>query len=287
MSLSTKTLNTRISLRYDTWSAWSNATVADKGANLILKRGEIAFCEVPSGATVDGVENPPHILYKVGDGTKKFSELAWGSAKASDVYTWAKESQTQFESRVSKLISAALNGEEQVTIKGYVTKTDFNEFKTNIDKRFTAIEEDYTRSDDLATAVNTAKDELIGHDDDAATAVTIYGAKNAAAAAAQQVTDISTRINQINVAINELPNTYATNEALNAAETTLKGQINAKVAQQDYDAKVSALEQADKDLADKAENLTTELSKLTTTVSTLQALDQLIIDCGSSTTNIF
>lgn len=270
-----KTLNTRILLKYDTWTNWSNDTVANQGANLVLKKGEVAFCEVPSGASVDGVQNPPHILYKVGDGTKKFSELAWGSAKASDVHTWAKESQAQFENRVSGLISAALNGEGQATIKGYVTESDFNEFKTTIENRVKdvedrvkAIEDDYTDSAKLAKAVSDAKAELIGHDYDAATADTIYGAKKAAAAADKKASDNATEINTIKTTISQLDNTYATDEALRLAKEDLQGKIDLKVAQSDYNTKVAALEKADTDLAARVTPLETDVNALKTASAT-------------------
>lgn len=277
MSLSTKTLNTRISLKYDTWSAWSNDTVAGKGANLVLKRGEVAFCEVPSGATVDGVQNPPHILYKVGDGTKKFSELAWGSAKASDVHAWAKEDVTAFNARVSALISAALTG-NGVTITGYVTESDFNAFKTTIENRVKAVEDRVTDVEERLEAVEStcgeidnmideAKSELIGESTDT-TQNTILAAKNAAAAADAKAQQNKTDIASINTQIANLGNTYATDAELKSTKETLEGQINAKVAQSDYNTKVAALEKADTDLAARVTPLETEVNALKTASAT-------------------
>lgn len=76
-------LKTRIALKYDSYSNWQNSTV-------ILKAGEVAICTIPTGASVNGIAEPPAILMKVGDGTHKFSELSWMQAVASDVYSWAK-----------------------------------------------------------------------------------------------------------------------------------------------------------------------------------------------------
>ena len=76
-------INTRICLRYDSYNNW-------KDSNVILLAGEIAVA-VPGDKLADvnvGTDTP--CLIKVGDGTKKFSELPWLSALAADVHTWAK-----------------------------------------------------------------------------------------------------------------------------------------------------------------------------------------------------
>ena len=85
-----KILNTRIQLKYDTYTDWTTA-------NTLLKEGEIAIVEIPGssytkheGDKAITVQNPPHILFKVGPGN--FNDLDWTSAKAADVFAWAKES---------------------------------------------------------------------------------------------------------------------------------------------------------------------------------------------------
>lgn len=85
---------TRIQLKIDSLAAWQNTSKANEGANLVLKKGEIGLCEIPSGSTE--ATNAPTILFKVGDGTHKFSELKWASALAADVHDWAKQSQDKF-----------------------------------------------------------------------------------------------------------------------------------------------------------------------------------------------
>lgn len=78
-----KILKTRIQLRYDTLENW--------GANdPVLKAGEIAIATITTAAPAKK-ELPP-VMFKVGDGTSKFSELDWASALAADVYSWAKAS---------------------------------------------------------------------------------------------------------------------------------------------------------------------------------------------------
>lgn len=86
--MATKSINTRIKNRVDTLSAWL-------GEGVELLSGEIAVVRVPTGDSyvnpVTGVEEPvTELLMKVGDGSNSFDQLPWLSAKASDVYNWAK-----------------------------------------------------------------------------------------------------------------------------------------------------------------------------------------------------
>jgi len=89
--MATKTLNTRIKNRFDSLTNWSKTGVE-------LLPGEIALVSVTTqqiDETTGNVVNVPAVLMKVGEsdgngGTKAFSALPWLSAKASDVYGWAK-----------------------------------------------------------------------------------------------------------------------------------------------------------------------------------------------------
>ena len=77
-----KILQTRISLKYDNYANWHSK-------NPTLLEGEVAVVVVPN--TVGTITNVPTVLFKVGDGAKKFDELPWVSGPAGDVYAWAKE----------------------------------------------------------------------------------------------------------------------------------------------------------------------------------------------------
>nr|DAG32962.1 MAG TPA: hyaluronidase [Caudoviricetes sp.] len=78
-----KILKTRIQLRYDTLVNW---TTNDP----VLKAGEIAIATIPTADPAN--KQLPPVMFKVGDGTSKFSELKWASGLAADVYDWAKAS---------------------------------------------------------------------------------------------------------------------------------------------------------------------------------------------------
>ena len=79
-------IKTRLSLRYDTLANWNSA-------NPVLNKGEVAVVAIPSTATSEntyGQDTKPSILFKVGDGTSNFKALPYASARAADVYAWAK-----------------------------------------------------------------------------------------------------------------------------------------------------------------------------------------------------
>lgn len=83
-----KTIQTRIKNKVDSLAAWQaySGTLLD---------GEIAIVRVPTGDSytnpVTGKSEPiTELLMKVGDGATAFANLPWLSAKASDVYNWAK-----------------------------------------------------------------------------------------------------------------------------------------------------------------------------------------------------
>lgn len=115
-----KTLQTRIKLKYDTLTNWQGA-----GADVVLLKGEVAICEIPTGSTAEQV-TPPAILFKVGDGTKKFSELPWASALAADVYAWAKAATkpTYSTSEITGLESALAGKENAGTAAGLIAALD-------------------------------------------------------------------------------------------------------------------------------------------------------------------
>lgn len=77
-----KTILTRIVNKHASLTDWNNS-------DLVLKDGEIALAYVETLGT-DGTIVPTYFM-KVGHGNKKFSELKYVAAPASDVYAWAKK----------------------------------------------------------------------------------------------------------------------------------------------------------------------------------------------------
>ena len=81
--MATKTLNTRIQSRIDTYENWMKS-------ELILLKGEIAICLIPTGTENSGSVSLPSTMMRIGDGVHKFSELPWFQAIGADIYPWAK-----------------------------------------------------------------------------------------------------------------------------------------------------------------------------------------------------
>lgn len=79
--MTTKTLNTRIVMKNDTYAQWVEK-------DPVLLKGEVGVVVIP--ADTGAVQGEPVTLFKVGDGTKKFSQLDFIGANAADVYSWAK-----------------------------------------------------------------------------------------------------------------------------------------------------------------------------------------------------
>lgn len=96
-NLPEKELKTRIQLKYDTYDNWMTKS------SLVLKKGEIAIAEISNA--VAGSQLPP-VMFKVGNGSKTFKDLDWVSAKAADVYAWAKQSEEDFVNNFLSLKTA-------------------------------------------------------------------------------------------------------------------------------------------------------------------------------------
>lgn len=87
-----KILQTRIQLKYDTYTNWLTA-------NPILKKGEMAVATIsaPSSTQVVNSVTTPQVILKIGDGTTVYKNLPFTSALAADVYNWAKSSDVAIE----------------------------------------------------------------------------------------------------------------------------------------------------------------------------------------------
>lgn len=83
MAETTKTLKTRIQLKYDTLANWNSVA-----STFVPNKGEVCFVEIPAGDAT--ATTAPTVLFKVGDGVTTWGKLKWGSALAADVYAWAK-----------------------------------------------------------------------------------------------------------------------------------------------------------------------------------------------------
>lgn len=121
-----KILNTRILLKYDTLSNW-NATTT------YLRKGEVAIATVESGNTqeVNSVA-VPQVLVKVGDGQHLFKDLPYITAKAGDVYAWAKKAGLDYNDLPKELKDKITSLEAAVGTGGSVATQIDNAIKAAI-----------------------------------------------------------------------------------------------------------------------------------------------------------
>lgn len=175
-----KILSTRIQLKYDSYEKWTS----EAGAAVVLKAGEVGICAIPSGSSaVNGDNTRPQILFKVGDGTSAFSALPWASAKAADVYDWAKQANLPVTKEGTGNVVASIAWDEatkgiKFTTASVATSEGLEDVQTNLTNLTTKVNAMYT-NEQIDTAVADAKKAGT----DAAAALEAYKTTNDAAVA--------------------------------------------------------------------------------------------------------
>lgn len=168
----TKEIQTRIALKLDTYQHWTDESVAGVGANLVLLPGEIGLCEIPgetktvieNGETVN-VTTAPTILFKVGTSEKKpFKQLPWASAKAADVYGWAKASDvrltvTEVEGSTSTKAIEFVGTDKKITLD-YLTEDEVKAITDALAGRVADLETAVGATGTLAQSINTINGKL-------------------------------------------------------------------------------------------------------------------------------
>lgn len=117
--MANKTFNTRLKLKHDTYANWVEK-------DPVLLAGEAAVVVIP--ADTGAVQGEPVVLIKIGDGTKKFSQLDFIGAKAADVYEWAKKStKPEYSANEIKGLADYISGEIQDTDTQYKLEADVDD----------------------------------------------------------------------------------------------------------------------------------------------------------------
>ena len=217
-----KKLTTRLKLKYDTLENWNKVDAADKGGNLVLLAGEVGICSIPVTDPQGKVmqEVPPATLIKVGDGTSKFKDLPWLSAKAADVYPWAKAaSKPSYDYSEIKnkptipTMPTVNNGKLDIKVGGVSKGTFTANQANNTTIELGSAAGENTNAFDAAGAATGVKNELLGKTTDTSNFETIRGAR----ALAQSGVD------KANAAQNTA---NAANTAANNAQATANGKQN-------------------------------------------------------------
>lgn len=114
--MATKDLKARLKLKYDLYANWITN-------DPVLLAGEAAIAVVP--ADTGAVVQEPCTLIKIGDGTKKFSQLPFVSGIAADVYGWAKaETKPTYTAEEISGLDAYIGGKVQDTNTTYKIEVD-------------------------------------------------------------------------------------------------------------------------------------------------------------------
>lgn len=114
--MATKDLKARLKLKYDLYANW----IAN---DPVLLAGEAAIAVIP--ADTGAVVQEPCILIKIGDGTKKFSQLPFVSGIAADVYNWAKAAtKPSYTAEEISGLDAYISGKVQDTNTTYKIEVD-------------------------------------------------------------------------------------------------------------------------------------------------------------------
>lgn len=144
-----KELQTRIALKYDSYAKWTTAP----GKDLQLLPGELGICEIESVNTHSNVA--PTVLFKVGGATypaghakagqlMTFEDLPWASAKAADVYSWAKASDvtlvvTEVDGKASTKEIEFVGSGKKITLD-YLTEKEVKAITDSLAARIVAVE---------------------------------------------------------------------------------------------------------------------------------------------------
>lgn len=111
-----RTIQTRIMLKHDTAENWANTSVENKGANLVLKSGELAY-------------DSTNKYIKFGDGEHKYSELPFIRISAANVDGLSDaNTDTLYKLQVSdnqlsiSILSADKTGATYTTVETYALK---------------------------------------------------------------------------------------------------------------------------------------------------------------------
>lgn len=242
-----KTLKTRILLKYDTLKNWNDS-------NGILKAGEVAIAtygneDIKSNTDATNHKlgnpgNPPQVLIKVGDGVNKFKDLPYITAKAGDVYAWAKQEKPSYIKAVDSTTGTVTYGDASADILALLG--DVANLKTfqngNAQVIANAIQEakNYTNAE-IQKLIHTTVEEDDNKTGNVVTNVTqangiVTVTKGTLAIGdlengTETISGITGRLDNLETKVNtNIPNTYATKEELNAAKQALSGEIDSDIA---------------------------------------------------------
>lgn len=254
--MANRTLNTRIKLRYASYAEWQASTIK-------LLPGEVAVCYI--GANNEEIKNTaPTVLFKVGDGEHAFEDLQWASARAADVYDWAKAENRPEYSKADVGLANVRNVEQYS--------------KDEVDELISGI-----RSD-LQVDTNTTYEFDLSKTNE----ITIYSKEKGAdrvkvgtfAVSFEELENsINDAISGINTKISDIEGNISTLNSNKANKSDVETALSGKVDVSAYNTKVGEINTAIENVSQALEDYKTEADGLYMTQTEVDArIDKIITD---------
>lgn len=261
--MANRTLNTRIKLRYASYAEWQASTVQ-------LLPGEVAVCYI--GANNEEIKNTaPTVLFKVGDGEHAFKDLQWASARAADVYDWAKEPNRPEYSKADVGLGNVRNVEQYS--KGEVDDlvSDIRgdlQVDTN-----TTYEFDLTKTNEITIYSKEKGADRVKVGTFAVSFADLESSINDA------IGGINSQISGINTKISGIEGNISTLDSNKANKSDVEAALNGKVDTSTYNTKVGELNTAIGNVSQALEDYKTEADGLYMTQTEVDArIDKIITD---------
>lgn len=261
--MANRTLNTRIKLRYASYAEWQASTIT-------LLPGEVAVCYID--ANNKEIKNTaPTVLFKVGDGEHAFKDLQWASARAADVYDWAKAENRPEYSKADVGLANVRNVEQYS--------------KDEVDDLISGI-----RSD-LQVDTNTTYEFDLSKTNE----ITIYSKEKGAdrvkigtfAVSFEELENsindaiggINSQISGINTKISDIEGNISTLDSNKANKSDVETALSGKVDVSAYNTKVGEINTAIENVSQALEDYKTEADGLYMTQTEVDArIDKIITD---------
>lgn len=261
--MANRTLNTRIKLRYASYAEWQASTVQ-------LLPGEVAVCYI--GANNEEIKNTaPTVLFKVGDGEHTFKDLQWASARAADVYDWAKEPNRPEYSKADVGLGNVRNVEQY-------SKSEVNDLISDIRGDLqvdtnTTYEFDLTKTNEITIYSKEKGADRVKVGTFAVSFADLESSINDA------IGGINSQISGINTKISGIEGNISTLDSNKANKSDVETALNGKVDTSTYNTKVGELNTAIGNVSQALEDYKTEADGLYMTQTEVDArIDKIITD---------
>ena len=261
--MANRTLNTRIKLRYASYAEWQASTIK-------LLPGEVAVCYI--GANNEEIKNTaPTVLFKVGDGEHAFKDLQWASARAADVYDWAKAENRPEYSKADVGLANVRNVEQY-------SKDEVDDLISGIRSDLqvdtnTTYEFDLSKTNEITIYSKEKGTDRVKVGTFAVSFEELENSINDA------IGGINSQISGINTKISDIEGNISTLDSNKANKSDVETALSGKVDVSAYNTKVGEIDTAIENVSQALEDYKTEADGLYMTQTEVDArIDKIITD---------